>query len=135
MPVDEASKLSHVDEIMLRQVLPLWVQEGRPSSAAFSPNSNDEGNLSVDRRTIIDPKLAFEAYLQRGLKSGGVWGVSVGECHKEGLDCYSDPLDDNAAHALVNFGSASRNESRRIGGRLRDKAHSRGCLHPASDPV
>lgn len=134
MPVDEASKLMQVDEVMLRQVLPDWIQEGRPSSAAFSPNSSDAGNLSVDRRSMIDPKQAFEAYLQRGLSSGGVWGISVGECHEQKLTCYEDQLADNSAHALVHFGDASKSEQKRIGGRLRDKAHSRGCLHVSPSP-
>lgn len=129
MPVDDTSKLSHLDEIMLRQVLPSWVQDGRPSSAAFSPNSADAGSLSVDRRSIVDPKQAFEAYLQRGLSSGGVWGVSVGECLDQELKCYGDHLDDNPAHALVHFGDASKSAQKRIGSRLREKAHSRGCLH------
>lgn len=131
MPIDDSVMLHDDDEVLLRQVLPEWIQEGRPSSAAFSPNSGDSGSLSVDRNSIMEPKLAFEAYLGRGLRSGGVWGVSVGECKAEGLACYADQMDDNPAHALVHFGEATKSAQRRTGARLRERAHVRGCLHAA----
>jgi len=132
MPIDDSSKLHQEAEVLLRQVIPQWIEDGRPSSAAFSPNSGDEGSLSVDRNSIVEPKAAFEAYLARKRMSGGVWGLSVGECQSEDLKCYEDELPDNGAHALVHFGEASKSAQKRIGARLREKAHSRGCLYAPS---
>ena len=129
MPVSEVQKLEDQDELLLRQVTPVWVQEGRPVSRAFRPNSNDGGQLSTDRNSMLTPREAFEAYLALQLESGGVWGLTVGEYAGEGLLSYSDPLEDNPAHAVVDFSTHDEKGQRKKSKRLHAHAVRRGCLY------
>lgn len=130
MPVNDGSKLTNPEELQLRQVIPIWIQEGRPSSCAFTPNSGDGGQCSLDRNSVVTPREAFEAYLARQRSTGGCWGVSVGEYSIVELSDYSDPLQDNAAHSLVDFSGHPEGAWRRLGKRIKKAAQDRGCLHP-----
>lgn len=103
MPIADDHKLQDADEILFRQTHPAWMDEGRPVSRHFLPNSNDGGQLSSDRGSLTTPREAYEAYLAQLRKTAGTWGVTVGEYGGEGLSCYSDPVDDNHAHALIDF--------------------------------
>lgn len=133
MPVGAEHKLRDHDELLLRQVIEIWIQEGRPATRAFQPNSNDEGLLSSDRNSIITPREAFEAYIAAGRKSGGVWAVTVGEYTAEAIYAYSDPLPNNAAHAVVDYSQCTENEWRKMGKKFKAHAVRRGRLYPAED--
>lgn len=129
MPISDEHKLDDQGELLLRQVIPIWVQEGRPASRAFRPNSNDGGHLSSDRNSMTTPREAYEAYLARQRKSAGVWGLTVGEYANEGLLSYSDPLNDDPAHAVTDFSACTEVEQRRKSKRLHVCALDRGCLY------
>ena len=135
MPIDEASVLAAADELLMRQVHPNMMQEGRPSSGTFTPTQADQGHLSADRETIISPKEAYERYLlAKTLESaGGTWGVSINEFNAAGLICYSDPIETNAAHALVDFASHGANREKALGKLIYAKAYARGRLHPPQE--
>ena len=128
MPVGNENMLVDADELLLRQVLPIWIQDGRPASCAFSPNSNDGGHLSTDRGSLITPREAYENYV-KSRKSGGVWAVSVGECSNEALSAYDDALEGNPSHAIVDFSGLSKGQQQTKGKKLRAHAAQRGCLH------
>jgi len=133
MPVGEEYKLGDHDELLLRQVIEIWIQEGRPATRAFQPNSNDEGHLSSDRSSMVTPREAFEAYLAAGRKSGGVWAVTVGEYAAEAVYAYADPLPDNAAHALVDYSRYTAKDWRKVSKKFHAHAVARGQLFPADE--
>lgn len=133
MPIGEEHKLSNHDELLLRQVIEIWIQEGRPASRAFQPNSNDEGQLSCDRHSMVTPREAFEAYLAAGRNSGGVWAVSVGEFSASSINAYSDSLPNNAAHVLVDYSPYTKKEWQKLSKRFRSHAERRGRLYPVDE--
>lgn len=133
MPVAEEHKLGNHDELLLRQVIEIWIQEGRPATRAFQPNSNDGGQLSSDRNSMVTPREAFEAYLAAGRKSGGVWAVAVGEYEAEAVSAYSDPLADNTAHAVVDYSPYAEREWRKMSKKFHAHAVRRGRLYPTDE--
>jgi O-acetyl-ADP-ribose deacetylase (regulator of RNase III) len=133
MPIGDEHKLDNHDELLLRQVIAIWIQEGRPASRAFQPNSNDEGQLSSDRNSMLTPREAFEAYIASGRNSDGVWAVSVGEYASAAVNAYSDPLPDNKAHALVDYAPYTQKDWRRLSKQFRAHAERRGRLYPANE--
>lgn len=133
MPVGEEHKLDDHEELLLRQVIEIWIQEGRPATRAFQPNSNDGGQLSSDRNSMVTPREAFEAYLAAGRRSGGVWAVTVGEYAGEAIYSYADPLPDNAAHAIVDYSTCTQKGWRKISKKLHAHAVQRGRLYPAEE--
>lgn len=76
MPITDASKLVAADELLMRQVHPNMMQEGRLWSGAFTPTKADKGLLSSDRDSVISPKDAYERYLRLKTlaQAGGTWG-------------------------------------------------------------
>lgn len=132
MPIAEANKLPASKEILMRQVHPNMMQEGRLWSGAFTPTKFDEGLLSADRDSIITPKDAYERYLRQKklTQAGGVWGVNIGEFEAIGLLCYSDALPDNTAHALVDYAAKGADKEKGLGKLAYAKATARGRLYP-----
>ncbi len=130
MPVLEANKLNNHTELLFRQVRSEWIQEGRPSSCAFEPNSGDDGLLSSDRGSITTAREAFDAYIALGRQTGGVFAVTVGEYASNGIVAYSDPLEDNNAHAICDFSPFPKNGWKKISRKLRSIAGDRRCQYP-----
>lgn len=122
-------------ELMLRQVHPVLFDVDGPVSTAFMPNSHDDGQLSVDRSSLITARDAYELYVGNGLRSGGVYGISVGEFGEHDLNCYPDPLEAigdrkaNRAHARVDYSAMGKSKRRSIAQRLKKIAVGRGVLH------
>ena len=136
MPINDESLLSESTELLMRQVHPTQMTEGRPSARSFTPTDKDEGRLSVDRESLLSPREAYERYLQRKqlTEAGGTWGVSIQEFVSLGLASYADPIPDNSAHVLVDFTSAGDTKKQQILGKLAyAKAKARGRLYPPSD--
>ena len=115
---------------MLRRVHPAMQQEGRPSSINFSPHKNDEGLLSVDDGAFTTPKQAFDAFIASGKQVYGIWGITNGEYLADDLHCYSDPVPNNYAHALVDFTAKSSGELKVLAAKHFAYATSRGMLYP-----
>lgn len=134
MPISPEHKLTSVGTLLMRQVHPSQMQEGRPASRSFTPNDADGGHLSADDDTFVSPKIAYERYLAaKNLeKAGGTWAVSVGEFAELGLSSYADPLENNSAHVLVDFTTAGNPKQYGILGKAAySKAILRGRLFPA----
>lgn len=136
MPISQASLLPASNELLTRQVHPSQMTEGRPSSRSFTPTAKDAGLLSADRESLLQPREAYERYLQRKqlTEAGGTWGVSIQEFASLGLQSYSDPIPDNSAHVLVDFTSAGDEKKQQTVGKLAyAKAKARGRLYPPTD--
>lgn len=132
MPVAEANKLAASDELLMRQVHPNMMQEGRLWSGAFTPTKADNGLLSADRDSVISPKDAYERYLKvKALtQAGGSWGVSINEFKAIDLVCFADPIADNDAHVLVDFAAKGADKEKGLGKLAYSKASARGRLYP-----
>ena len=133
MPVNENALLLESSELLMRQVHPSQITEGRPAQATFTPTNRDNGLLSADRESLISPKEAYERYLRNKnlVAAGGAWGVSVKEALDLDLNSYADPLQDNTAHALIDFSSIADQKLRQRKGKLLyAKARDRGRLYP-----
>ena len=116
--------------LLLRQVHPNFLQDGKPSSQAFFPFPKDKGKLSVYDGRLITPVQSFIHYTQRqNLCSAGVWGVNNAEVNEIGMTYEPDPLSNSPAHALIDFGIASDKEYRKMAKRLKIYAEIRGCLY------
>ncbi|MGI6354263.1 MAG: hypothetical protein GX937_00835 [Lentisphaerae bacterium] len=115
--------------LLLRQIHPGFVQDGRPSSQAFRPTPKDEQKLSVYDGDQITPANAFEHYTQAlKLESSGVMAVSVEECKKLELPVTPDPKP-FPEHALIDFSSCSKSAAEKKAKLLKSKAIVRGWLY------
>ena len=128
--------LNHELEVLLRQIHPLFIQNGEPASDRFKPQPNDAGHMSVDRSSIINAALSHALYTRSGRSSGAVFGVTVGEFNEEQIECRADPIIEavdtlaNPAHALADYTKHKEKEWKLISKRLSRKAKSRGQLFP-----
>lgn len=130
--------LSDGDEILLRQVHPSFLRDGRPSSQAWKPTRKDEGCLSVARGSLTSPQAAFDHHTQQmRLASAGTWAVTVAECRTEELRAYPDPLTStprvaaDLAHAFIDFTGLSNSRIEAKAVRLARHAVERGCMYSA----
>lgn len=116
--------------LLLRQVHPSFFPHGVLSSQAFVPFPKDEGKLSVYDSEMISVEEAYKHYTEDlGYQSVGVWGISCPEIELEGLTSESNPLENFPSHALINFGTASKKEWRKLAKRLKMYAENRGRLY------
>lgn len=119
------------DTMLLRQVHPSWVQQGRVTSQAFRPTPKDKHLLSVydgDRITAADSWTHFCGTL--GFQSVGVMAVTVAECSTLELPARPDP-EPFPEHAVIDFSGLAENQIEKKGKRLKAKAEGRGWLHQA----
>jgi hypothetical protein len=137
--------LSDEEEIVLRQVHPSFLRDGRPSSQAWKPTKKDEGRLSVSRSSVSEPKAAFEHHTRAmQLASAGTWGVTVGECGTQELKVYPDPLPPtplvpaDPSHAFIDFTGLPNSRVEAKATKLGRYASERGALYlpepPAASP-
>lgn len=146
-------RIKNPKEILYRQVHPQWIEGGRTTSMAFwvnarsawTPNSRDEGLLSVSQGSLIGAEEAYQFHVRKvrpdgkRLESGGVWGVYVSECEEARLIAYDDPVSVNClsqsgdieevedqAHAVINFHKYPRKKYKVPADKLRRHANERG---------
>ena len=119
------------ETILLRQVNPSFVEGEGASSQAFYPFPKDNGKLSVDDGDLTSAEAAFEFYTTvQKLASAGTCGVTRSEVTSTGLSSSSNPLTDNPAHALIDFGDRDDKACRKLARKLKAFANARGRLHP-----
>ena len=112
--------------LLLRQVHPSWVQQGRVSSQAFRPTPKDQKQLSAYDGDQISAAKAWQHFTSvLGLSSVGVLAVSVGECQSVQLSATADRAR-FAEHVLIEFTPFSENEIKRRSKQLKTFADSRG---------
>ena len=113
------------ETLLLRQVHPSFVQNGRITSQAFTPTLKDQNRLSVYDGDLIEAEPAWIHYTSiLGLQSIGVVAVTVAECVGNGLAARPDPTD-YPEHALIDFRG---NRIRALARVLRLAAERRGWL-------
>lgn len=112
--------------LLLRQVHPSFVQEGRVTSQAFRPTPKDLKLLSVYDGDRIGAEAAWHHFTGRlGLPSVGVLAVTVGECAGEELPARPDP-EPFPEHAVIDFSAFSDGAIEKKGKKLKAKADARG---------
>lgn len=116
--------------LLLRQIHPNFIKQGRPTSAAFRPTPKDEHKLSVYDGDMITAAAAFAHYRGRKLESAGVQAVTVEECASQDLSVYSSPAE-FPEHAEIDFSGLSNSQCEKRGKKLREAAVIRGWLHQA----
>lgn len=115
--------------LLLRQVHPAWRQAGGITSQVFRPTAKDGSRLSVYDGDLIQAPAAWAHYTGvLGFRSCGIVAVSAGECRQEDLRTESDPAP-FPEHAVIDFGSLSRQELELKAKRLKLIAETRGWLH------
>jgi hypothetical protein len=135
------TKLSDVDEVMLRQIHPTFIEDGEPSSQPFRPTPKDENKLSVDRGSKTTPAGAYDLFVASGLKSVAVYGVSVAEFGDQGVSCHPDAIEAgdgivaNPAHAFADYSAHADSKQKTVAKRIKLKAIARGRLHPPDGPA
>lgn len=117
------------ETLLLRQIHPTFLQNGRATSQAFRPTPKDESKLSVYDGGLIDPPTAWEHYTKSlALPSAGVMGVTVAECSVLGLQALSDPVP-FLQHVTIDFSAYSKNQIEKKAKLLQVKAQTRGWLY------
>lgn len=122
------------ETLLLRQVHPSFVQQGRFSSQAFVPTKKDEGKLSVYHGDLIEPEPSWRHYTAELQKeSVGVIAITVAECDAEQLPSEHDGIP-YAEHCFIDFRDPglSKGAIKRKADSLATRARSRGWLFQAS---
>lgn len=117
------------DTLLLRQVNPLWVQQGRVTSQVFRPTPKDEKRLSVYDGDQITPENAWKHFCaDLGFTSVGVLAVTVGECRTYDLPSTPDP-EPFPEHVVIDFTELSENQIKVKAKLLKGAAESRSWLY------
>ena len=112
--------------LLLRQVNPYWIREGRITSQVFKPTPKDKGLLSVYDGDQATPQAAYAHYTQQlGLQSRGVVAVSVAECEQQELPVKPDPVP-FPEHVVIDFRDFSESKIRTKAKHLTHAARIRG---------
>jgi len=117
------------DTLLLRQIHPSFIQDGKVTSQAFRPTPKDEKKLSVydgDQINAIDAWNHFTTTLI--LKSNGVQAITVDECTQCNLSILPDP-NTFPEHCLIDYSSYNENEIKKKAKFLKSRAENRGWLY------
>ena len=121
------------DTILLRQVHPIWIQQGRMTSQVFRPTPKDQQKLSVyDGDLICAEESWLHFTVDLGHMSAAVAGVTMGECTTENLSVRPDPAP-FPEHAVIDFAGISESKIRSLAKLLRARAEARGWLYVAPE--
>lgn len=118
--------------LLLRQIHPSFVKQGRVTSQAFRPTPKDERKLSLYDGDLISAAASWLHYRGRNLESVGGMGVAVEECTKEDLVVRSSPQH-FPEHAEIDFLDFPSTECEKKSKRLRNFAEDRGWLYRAEE--
>jgi hypothetical protein len=127
--------LDDLDELLYRHIHPSLLMDNEPVSGCFYPNRTDNGKLSVDRSSLVTPEQSFQTYTKTN-KSSAIYALSVKDFKESNISCISDPLENNAAHALADYSvyvGCSNSQRTKIAKLLRKKSVDKGCVFSLSD--
>ncbi len=120
--------------LLLRQIHPSFVQQGRVTSQAFRPTPKDEHMLSMYDGDQIAPEPAFRHYTETlCCQSEGVLGVTVAECSELQLPAQPDPAP-FPEHVLIDYTAFVKNEVEKKAKLLKATAETRGWLFRQTTP-
>lgn len=116
------------ETLLLRQIHPNFVQDGRITSQAFRPTPKDELHLSVDNGDRITAEAAWKNFTSSATcASAGVQAVSNAECTGQQLSVIEDgqPHPEHCSIDFSPFGKAAIEKKAKL---LRAHAEKRGWL-------
>ena len=117
------------DTLLLRQVHPCFVQEGRVSSQVFRPTPKDAQRLSVYDGDRITAQAAYQHYTTTlCFQSAGVLGVTLAECNLLHLPVSPDP-EEFPEHMVIDFSAFNKSATEKKAKHLRAKAEARNWLY------
>lgn len=112
--------------LLLRQIHPNFVQQGRVTSQAFRPTPKDENRLSVDDGDRVTAAVAFARFTATpNCQSAGILAVTQAECAEQELPVTADgqPYPE---HCSIDFTACTPGERDRKAKRLARAAQERG---------
>jgi len=117
------------ETLLLRQVNPSWIQQGRLTSQVFRPTPKDEKLLSVYDGDMISAENAWKHFTDRlHCASVGVRAVTLHECEIHSLVARPDP-DPFPEHAVIDFSGHPENQIKSLAKQLSRLADIRGWLY------
>lgn len=118
------------DTLLLRQIHPSFLQNGRPSSQAFRPTPKDKNELSVYDGDRITPKDSWTHYTTTlHFSSAGVMAVTQSECAAQSLPVSADSIP-YPEHCSINFsGLVTKSAVKKAATLLAQCAIERGWLY------
>ena len=116
------------DTLLLRQIHPSFIQDGRVTSQAFRPTPKDEFLLSVDDGDRVTPEASWQRFTANlPYKSVGVQAVSQAECAAQDL-CVIEDGNPHPEHCSVDFTAFDKKAIEKKSKLLRAQAETRGWL-------
>ena len=121
------------DTLLLRQVNPAWIQDGRITSQVFRPTPKDSKRLSVYDGDQISAEDAWHHYCKNPkVSSIGVMAVTVAECETLDLPVTPDP-DPFPEHVVIDFDGCSNSQIKTKAKLLTQAAEERGSQYQAEE--
>lgn len=121
----------NLETLLLRQVNPGFIQNGRVTSQAFRPTPKDENKLSVYDGDRITPEDSWRHFtLNAACHSAGVMAVSQRQCSELNVPVIADGIP-FPEHAYLNFSDMRKGEIERKAKVLASKAKERSWLYQA----
>lgn len=116
------------DTLLLRQIHPSFVQDGRVTSQAFRPTPKDESLLSVDDGYRVSAESSWQRFITNtACKSLGVQALSQAECTAQELTVIEDG-NPHPEHCSVDFTAFDKKAIEKKSKLLRAQAETRGWL-------
>lgn len=114
--------------MLLRQIHPSFIQDGRVTSQAFRPTPKDEFLLSVDDGDRVSAEASWQRFIaDQVCKSIGVQAVSQAECTAQELPVIEDG-EPHPEHCSVDFTAFDKKAIEKKSKLLRAQAETRGWL-------
>ena len=121
------------DTLLLRQVNPAWIQDGRITSQVFRPTPKDSKRLSVYDGDQISAEDAWSHYVKElGNASVGIVAVTVAECEEQDLPVAPDPAP-FPEHVVIKFDDYTNSQIRTKAKLLTQAAEERGWQYRAEE--
>jgi hypothetical protein len=116
------------DTLLLRQIHPSFVQDGRVTSQAFRPTPKDEFLLSVDDGDRVSAEASWQRFTANSAcKSIGVQALSQAECAGQELAVIEDGVP-HPEHCSIDFTAFDKKIIEKKAKLLRAQAEMRGWL-------
>lgn len=114
--------------LLLRQIHPSFIQDGRVTSQAFRPTPKDEFLLSVDDGDRVNAKSCWQRFIANpACKSVGVQAVSLAECTAQTLPVIEDGVP-HPEHCSIVYSAFDKKAIEKKSKLLRAQAETRGWL-------
>ncbi len=116
------------DTVLLRQIHPSFVQQGRVTSQAFRPTPKDEHKLSMYDGDQISAERSYRHHTESiGFASVDVLGVTVAECKDLELAVVPDP-EPFPEHVFIDYSAFDKNVVEKKAKLLKAQTESHGWL-------